>query len=102
MKTNETVNLTVSMKVTIPQALALKAMFEYWNQLSNLGSSREVAFYVDGDGNFHPQCKVTTDVELPELTDELKKLPVKRDNNGSRLYDYDNLAWYLSESNKLK
>lgn len=29
MKTNEIVNLTVSMKVTIPQALALKAMFEY-------------------------------------------------------------------------
>lgn len=101
MKTNETVNLTVSMKVTIPQALALKAMFEYWNQLSNLGSSREVAFYVDGDGNFHPQCKVTTDVELPELTEVLKKIIVRRDVNGSRLYDYDGVDWYLTEGNKL-
>jgi hypothetical protein len=101
MKNNEIVNLTVSMKVTVPQALALKAMFEYWNQLSNLGSSREVAFYVDGDGNFHPQCEVTTDVELPELTDELKKIIVRRDVNGSRLYDYDGVDWYLTEGNKL-
>lgn len=101
MRINETVNLTVSMKITVPQALALKAMFEYWNQLSNLGSSREVAFYVDGDGNFHPQCEVTTDVELPELTDELKKIIVRRDVNGSRLYDYDGVDWYLTEGNKL-
>lgn len=101
MEMNKTVNFTVLMKVNISQALALKAMFEYWNQLSNLGSSREVAFYVDGDGNFHPQCEVITDVELPELTDELKKIIIRRDVNGSRLYDYDGVDWHLNEGNKL-
>lgn len=56
---------------------------------------------MDGDGNFHPQCEVTTDVELPELTDELKKIIICRDVNGSRLYDYDGVDWYLTEGNKL-
>lgn len=90
------VNLTVTMNVTIPQALALKAMFEYWNQLGNWGSSREVAFYVDGDGNFQPKCEVTTDVELPELTDELRQLAITLDDDGDRLYDCDSISYHLN------
>jgi hypothetical protein len=89
------VNLTVTMNVTIPQALTLKAMFEYWNYLSNVGSSRDVAFFVDGDGNFHPKCEVTTDVELPELTTELKKKAIKFERNGDRAYDFDGVAWAI-------
>ena len=31
---NDRIKMTVNMDVTIPQALALQAMFEYWNKLS--------------------------------------------------------------------
>ena len=97
MKENKMVNLTVKMRVTVPQALALKEMFNYWNQLSNIGSSREVALYVDGDGDFCPKCEVTADVELPEMTEEMKELVIVYDDYGNRLYDYDKLVYYLSE-----
>lgn len=88
--------INVEMEVTVSQALALQAMFEYWNKLSSWGSSRYVAFYCDGDGNFHPKCKVTTDSELPELTEELKKVAVVSDSNGHRKYDFDGVASKLN------
>lgn len=83
------------MEVTAAQALALKAMFEYWSYLGNIGSSRMVSFMVDGDGDFHPNCVITTEKEIPELTDELKKLAVVEDKDGARKYDYDNIAWKI-------
>ncbi|KKM68679.1 hypothetical protein LCGC14_1458410 [marine sediment metagenome] len=92
---NDRIKLTVEMDVTIPQALALKAMFKYWNQLSSMGSSREVAFYVDGDGNFHPKCKVTTEPDIPELTEEMREKAIVADDRGDRVYDYDPIAWIL-------
>lgn len=88
----EKVNLTVKMNVTIPQALALKAMFNYWNQCGNWGMTRQVGFYVDGDGNFQPKCEVTCDKEIPELTEELAKLAISIDSQGDRLYDFDSIA----------
>jgi hypothetical protein len=86
------------MKTTIAQALALKAMFKYWNSLSSMGSSRKVGFYVDGDGNFHPECIVTTDVELPELTDDMAKAAIVEDRGGNRIYDFDSIAWMLHKN----
>ena len=83
------------MEVTEPQALALEAMFKYWNQLSSVGSSREVAFYVDGDGNFHPRCKVTVEPRNVELTDDLEKKAIVADDHGDRVYDYDPIAWHI-------
>lgn len=93
----EKVKLNISMEVTIPQALALKAMFEKWNFLSSNGSSKNVSFFVDGDGNFHPKCVVSTDKELPELTDEFKKLALTDENDETLFYDFDNIAWKLEE-----
>lgn len=96
---SETIKMTVTMEVTQAQALALIAMFEYWNELSSCGGSREVAFYVDGDGNFHPHCKIECSDELESrfehLTDKIRKIAVVRDNDGDRLYDFDPVAWYL-------
>lgn len=89
------VKLTVEMEVTIPQALALQAMFNYWNDLSILGSSREVGFYVDGDGDFHPNCNISFlgDAKVPKLTKELAKIAVvSEDGSGNRIYDYDFIA----------
>lgn len=93
----EKIKLTVEMNVTIPQALALKAMFEYWNLCGSAGCSRKVAFYVDGDGDFQPKCSVYTDKELPELTDEMKKNAVVSDDNGNRVYDFDPIAWTIND-----
>ena len=84
--------ITVTMTVTKAQAIALKAMFVYWNRLASMGSSRKVAFYVDGDGDFHPTCRISG---APEVTDEHHKLAVIEDNDGNRVYDYDPVAWSM-------
>jgi hypothetical protein len=91
----ERTKMIIEMEVTPAQGLALKSMFEYWNKLSNMGSSRQVAFFVDGDGNFHPKCQMRFSDPLPDLTDELKRLAVVEDKNGDRVYDYDPIAWKL-------
>lgn len=49
-----------------------------------MGSSRFVAFYVDGDGNFKPKCKISCpelDIKLTEemITASNKKNEVKVD-----------------------
>ena len=87
--------LTVEMDVTKPQALALTAMFEHWNFLSSIGSSRNIAFHCDGDGNFHPHCKIKCSEELPDLTDEMRKISVVKEKNGDRVYDFDPIAWKI-------
>jgi len=96
------IHMTVTMLVTPAQALALKAMFDYWNQLSLRGATRKVGFYVDGDGNFHPKCEVTFSEELPELTDELRRAAIVEESDGDRLYDYDPVAWRLNHDDTLQ
>lgn len=95
------VTMHVRMRVTPAQALALRSMFSYWNVLASMGGSREVGFYVDGDGNFKPNCQTSLinphEVEIPELTDELKQLAVVRDNHGDKLFDFDPIAWKINE-----
>lgn len=91
--------MTVTMEVTIPQALTLQTMFEYYNYLSSIGSSRMAGFYADGDGNFHPKVKCEFSEDIPELTDELKELalvtPVFRNTKGDNMYDFDSIAWKI-------
>ena len=89
--------MTITMEVTEAQGLTLQAMFEYWNQLSGMGGSRMVSFYADGDGNFHPRCKIKFDKKLPELTGELKEAAIAHDDYGDRQYDFDGLAWVLHD-----
>lgn len=100
----ERIKMTVEMEVTAPQALALEAMFIYWNQLASMGSSRKVAYYVDGDGNFKPKCKITYTPEgtLPELTEELKKAAIVEDKHGDRVYDFDPIAWRIRDDRESK
>lgn len=91
----EKITMTVQLEVTVPQALALQAMFEYWNFLGNIGSSRSVAFFVDGDGNFHPNCTSHFDTTVPTLTPELHEAAIKYEHAGARTYDFDRLASLL-------
>jgi hypothetical protein len=71
--THRKIKMAVSMEVTIPQALALTEMFKLWTQLGSQGSSRDVSFFVDGDGNFQPKCEIITSIPLPEISDAVKK-----------------------------
>lgn len=93
---NDRIKMTVEMEVTEPQALALQAMFKYWNYLASVGSSRFVGFYVDGDGNFKPKTKITFSEPVHELTDEMCKISVVTDRDGNRNYDFDPIAWKIN------
>lgn len=107
---DDKVKVNVSMELTVPQALAMKAFFEHWNLLSTMGSSRYVGFFVDGDGDFKPNCEVELPKEISDLmTDELKNMAMvyNGDNAGDksapsntslRLFDYDTIAWKLMTS----
>jgi hypothetical protein len=90
------VKMTVEMQVTPAQGLALQAMFEHWNLLSDIGSSRDIGFYVDGDGSFHPKCLVRFDSNIPDLTDEFRKISVVKEKNGNRVYDFDPVGWKIN------
>jgi len=96
------VKMTVEMGVTIPQGIALQAMFKHWNRLASWGSSRMVAFYVDGDGDFKPKCSVTFAEEMPELTEELEKAAcvcedASPDAGRQYQFDFDPIAWKLRD-----
>lgn len=93
----ERVKLTVTMEVSAPQAYALQEMFKWWNFCSSAGMSRRVAFFVDGDGDFHPNCEVKTEPALPELPKEQSRMAVAEDNHGHSLYDYDSIGWSLHD-----
>jgi len=90
--------LTVTMDVTAAQALALQAFFGYWNVLAQLGGSQNVAFFVDGDGDFKPNCRIDVVPAVTLLTPRLERLAVASDNLGERIYDYDAIAAELDDN----
>ena len=52
----------------IPHFLAMLKQMEY---LGNIGSSKNVVFYSDGDGDFRPKFEWDVDSEVAEIwTDE--------------------------------
>ena len=55
------------------------SMLKYMESLGGMGSSREVSFYADGDGDFRP--KFEFDESLPS------DVKPTRDHNGDRFYD---------------
>ncbi len=94
----ERLEMTVKMKVTPAQALALQAMFKHWNKLAGWGCSRMIGFFVDGDGNFKPKCEMAFSEPLPELTDELAKAAIASDDgHGTLNFDFDGVAWRLHD-----
>jgi hypothetical protein len=63
--------MTITLQVDEAQALAVQAMLKCWNSLGSMGSSRYVAFYVDGDGNFKPKATWVYSRPISELTDAM-------------------------------
>ncbi len=94
---SDKIEMTIKLQVTEPQALTLQAMFEYMNQLSGMGGSRYVAFFADGDGDFHPKPDITFNRPVKPLTNEMRKAAVVDDDHGHRKYDYDPIGWMLHE-----
>lgn len=94
---NKKIKMTIEMNVTIPQALALREMFNYWSYLGNIGLSKFVAFYVDGDGDFQPCCKITTSKQIPDSNDEIKLTSIISDNGQMKKYDFDGLKHYCED-----
>lgn len=88
--------MVIEMQVTQAQGLALQAMFEHWNYLAGIGGSRKIGFYVDGDGNFKPDCQIAFESNV-ELTDEMRDISIVEDNNGDRTYDFDPIGWMLDK-----
>lgn len=96
---SDTIKLSVTMDVTIPQALALTEMFKYWTELGNSGSSREVVFFVDGDRNFRPNCQIVTSDPLPIISDKVRascRGEIKA-TDGSRVEIFESIAWSFKD-----
>lgn len=99
------IKFTVSMDVNISQAIALKAFFDEWTKLGKQGSSRYVGFYVDGDGDFKPNCEVNFEnmeqysdnkfQEMALIYDGRKSDYTAPSTTSIELFDFDNIAWYL-------
>mgnify|MGYP000858997142 FL=1 len=79
--------------LTEAQKIALEDMFATMVNLGNIGASRWVCFYSDGDGNFRP--KIIVDGKKPEFT----KLLTKEDRwkNDEYRIDFDKIAWLLRD-----
>lgn len=104
---SEKYDMTVEFKgITQPQAIALQAMFELWQKMGSWGSSRMVAFMVDGDGDFRPKIEVGFWKDVykdmtPERIEQLKAMAkVSRTPDDGCLedhvaFDFDSIGWSL-------
>lgn len=84
--------------LTDAQAIAVEEMLAVWQSLSSIGSSRYVAFFADGDGNFHPKISVNGErprYKAKELGIEFKE---QRECKDAYWIDFDPIAWKLRES----
>ena len=75
---NET-TFTITCKMRSRWVPHFLAMLKYMQYLGNIGSSREVTLYADGDGDFRPEF--VWDESLPQHANPIK------DNKGHRTYD---------------
>jgi hypothetical protein len=80
MEEDITFTLECTMKQRwVPHFLSMLSYMEY---LGNVGSSRKVTLYSDGDGDFRPKFEISIDNNI-----DLRKVEPKEDNKGHRLYD---------------
>ena len=80
-------------RISLPQAIALKKILEFMDYLGNIGSSRWVAFYADGDGDFRPDLKeFNYPLPIPETKKDVKEMT-------GTFYgiDFDSIAWELEK-----
>lgn len=91
----KTKKIKIEMQVTEAQALAINAMIKQWNLLGSIGKSQYVAFFADGDGNFHPDAKVESEWDL-EKNKDLEIFSIEKREKGVTYMDYDPVAEMIS------
>ena len=81
--------LTVEIaNISEAQASAIRDMLTTWVMLGNIGSSRNVQFYVDGDGIWHPRIKINgEEVTCPDAEGWIDTH--ERSETGDRYYFFD-------------
>lgn len=102
---DQRIDMTVTFRgVTRAQAIALDAMFRFWQILGSLGSSRWVAFFADGDGNFNPKVEARFSIDPYGSADptereqlRLKAFPTNCEESVEAMIpvDFDGIAWEL-------
>ena len=74
--------------LTKAQLLALYQYFKNWKRLCNIGSSKNMSFFVDGDGNLHPDIHM----KLPGYITVDEILLAKECYGGKSEIDFDKIA----------
>ena len=59
---NEIVEFTIKCTTKRRWASQLVGMFSQMQYLGNIGSSRMISFYADGDGDFRPKFEIDTNI----------------------------------------
>ena len=94
MVNNEKLRLEIFVdNLTKPQLLALYQFFKNWEPLCNNGASRAISYFVDGDGNLHPNISMCIPDEI--TTEELQL--AKNCYKNKKYIDFDDIAWELRE-----
>jgi hypothetical protein len=97
------------MKITVEidnineaQAIALEDYFAKMVQLGNLGSSRWLAFFSEGNGSFRPKIKVNgKDANHTDIVDT-KKYWGKMDEIDVYKMDFDEIDWLIDDPKYMK
>lgn len=79
MKKSEDIEFTIKCKMRKRWAPHFLAMLKYMQQLGELGGSRKISFYSDGDGDFRPKFKW-------DKTLDSDAKPIE-DSDGDRYFD---------------
>ncbi len=83
------------------QKIAIEDMLAIWIYCGGIGASRPVTFYVDGDGDFHPDILIdgqkprrfknpTKDAKVHTIDDKIPE-------HTGYFIDYDEIAWLLHD-----
>ena len=85
--------------LTDAQVLAIEDMLAQWQYLGGIGGSRWVAFFADGDGNFHPKIQVDgrNPQKYPWRKSRWKLFVIKPSGASDEgcFIDFDTIAWEL-------
>jgi hypothetical protein len=68
---NVTLNVEIS-NIRPHHAIALKQFLKHLHYAGAVGTSRHYAFFADGDGDFRPKINIESNIELPEIEDQME------------------------------
>lgn len=98
MKKAVKLNLTFD-NITKAQAIALIKMAKLMQYCGRIGTSRNVTFFADGDGDFRPDVDFKCSGELPLDTKFVTDLDIWKamESKSDFEINYDDIAWQVDE-----